>query len=49
MFSDNVFCITTEEIELWIDMNDLEVNNLATDWLIGEECTGKAGGYYYER
>ena len=33
MFSDNVFYINTEDIELQIDMNDLEVNDLATGWL----------------
>ena len=33
MFSDNVFHINTEDIELQIDMNDLEINVFATGWL----------------
>ena len=33
MFSDIVFHINTEDIELQIDMNDLEINVFATGWL----------------
>ncbi len=32
-----------------IDMNDLEVNDLATGQLIEGQCTGKAGGHYHKR